>query len=143
MQEGVLASQALQDAFTDCMLSRQAMRCTTSIMQFYKFTAGRFVQHGWTKIEPATPMVDEDLPKSVAAVSGWRVKKHAFWPWRRSVGAQIVGDDYSRVSTYRRSIAHPLGVIEFKRLLYLNNGATLNKRLLLIITVILGLVLVR
>lgn len=42
-QEWSLASQALNDAFTDFVLSRQAMRCSPATMQFYRFTAGKFV----------------------------------------------------------------------------------------------------
>lgn len=44
-EKWTLASIALHDAFTDFMLSRQAMRCTPATMEFYKFTAGRFI--GW------------------------------------------------------------------------------------------------
>ena len=38
-----LASAALADAYTDFVLSRQAMNCTPSTMLFYQFTAGSFV----------------------------------------------------------------------------------------------------
>jgi site-specific recombinase XerD len=47
-----LASLTLRDAYTDFVLSRQAMRCTHATLEFYKYTAGRFLewleQHGIT-----------------------------------------------------------------------------------------------
>jgi len=36
-----LASIPLQDAYTDFLLSRRAMMCTTRTMQFYEFTLGK------------------------------------------------------------------------------------------------------
>lgn len=39
-----LASIYLQDAFTDFILSRQAMMCTTRTMQFYEFTLGKILE---------------------------------------------------------------------------------------------------
>ena len=39
-----LASVALTDAYTDFMLSRQAMNCTAVTMSFYRFTAGKFLE---------------------------------------------------------------------------------------------------
>jgi integrase/recombinase XerD len=38
-----LASFALRDAYTDFMLSRQAMNCTPTTLEFYKYTAGFFL----------------------------------------------------------------------------------------------------
>lgn len=43
-QKWSLASAALHDAYTDFILSRQAMRCSKATMEFYKYTAGRFVR---------------------------------------------------------------------------------------------------
>lgn len=43
-QEWNLASFALQDAYTDFVLSRQAMQCTPATMTFYQYTAGKFLQ---------------------------------------------------------------------------------------------------
>src|SRR5215207_4722348 len=43
-QEWSLASVALRDAYTDFMLSRQAMNCTLSTLEFYKYTAGKFLE---------------------------------------------------------------------------------------------------
>jgi hypothetical protein len=43
-QEWHLASFALQDAYTDFILSRQAMQCAPNTLEFYKHTAGRFLQ---------------------------------------------------------------------------------------------------
>jgi site-specific recombinase XerD len=38
-----LASAALHDAYTDFVLSRQAMQCTSATLEFYKYTAGKFL----------------------------------------------------------------------------------------------------
>ena len=38
-----LASFALRDAYTDFVLSRQAMQCAPATLEFYKHTAGKFV----------------------------------------------------------------------------------------------------
>lgn len=38
-----LASFALHDAYTDFVLSRQAMQCTPATMEFYRYTAGKFL----------------------------------------------------------------------------------------------------
>jgi len=43
-QAWALASVALQDAFTDFMLSRQAMLCTSETLRFYRNTAGKFLK---------------------------------------------------------------------------------------------------
>jgi integrase/recombinase XerD len=42
-QQWRLASVALMDAYTDFMLSRQAMQCTSATMEFYYYAAGGFV----------------------------------------------------------------------------------------------------
>jgi len=42
-QKWTLTSYALNDAYTDFILSRQAMRCTQSTLNFYGFTAGKFL----------------------------------------------------------------------------------------------------
>jgi site-specific recombinase XerD len=39
-----LASVALTDAYTDFILSRQAMNCTLATLEFYRHTAGAFLQ---------------------------------------------------------------------------------------------------
>lgn len=39
-----LASFALHDAYTDFILSRQAMQCTKATLQYYRFTAGKFLE---------------------------------------------------------------------------------------------------
>ncbi len=43
-QKWSLASLALTDAYTDFILSRQAMNCSPYTMSFYKFTAGKFME---------------------------------------------------------------------------------------------------
>lgn len=42
-QKWSLTSVTLRDAFTDFMLSRQAMNCTRATLDFYNFTAGYFL----------------------------------------------------------------------------------------------------
>lgn len=42
-QKWLLTSAGLRDAFTDFMLSRQAMNCTRATLDFYNFTAGFFL----------------------------------------------------------------------------------------------------
>jgi len=42
-QKWTLASVALTDAYTDFILSRQAMNCTPATLEFYKHTAGAFL----------------------------------------------------------------------------------------------------
>jgi integrase/recombinase XerD len=42
-QEWNLASVALRDAYADFVLSRQAMRCSPATLEFYRYTAGRFL----------------------------------------------------------------------------------------------------
>lgn len=44
-QKWAVASYALQDAYTDFILSRQAMLCSPQTVRFYHFTAGRFVKY--------------------------------------------------------------------------------------------------
>ncbi len=42
-QQWTLASVALQDAYTDFILSRQAMQCSPATLEFYRYTAGKFL----------------------------------------------------------------------------------------------------
>ncbi len=44
-QKWAVASYALQDAYTDFILSRQAILCSPKTIRFYHFTAGRFVKY--------------------------------------------------------------------------------------------------
>ncbi|MCB2180197.1 tyrosine-type recombinase/integrase [bacterium] len=44
-QKWAVASYVLQDAYTDFILSRQAMLCSPKTIRFYHFTAGRFVKY--------------------------------------------------------------------------------------------------
>jgi hypothetical protein len=41
-QKWTLASLALTDAYTDFILNRQAIQCTSAALDFYKYTAGVF-----------------------------------------------------------------------------------------------------
>jgi site-specific recombinase XerD len=57
-QEWSLASVALRDAYTDFILSRQAMNCTPATLEFYKYTVGVFLtwieKQGVTSTEEVT-----------------------------------------------------------------------------------------
>jgi len=44
-QKWAVASYLLQDAYTDFILSRQAMLCSPATLMFYSFTAGKFIQY--------------------------------------------------------------------------------------------------
>jgi hypothetical protein len=44
LRQWSLASVALTDAYTDFILSRQAMNYTPATLVFYKFTAGKFLE---------------------------------------------------------------------------------------------------
>jgi len=44
-QKWAVASYELRDAYTDFILSRQAMLCSPKTIRFYHFTAGRFVKY--------------------------------------------------------------------------------------------------
>lgn len=51
-QKWILASLALTDAYTDFILSRQAMQCTPATLDFYKYTAGVFLK--WVEGQSVT-----------------------------------------------------------------------------------------
>ncbi len=51
-QKWLLTSYALNDAYTDFILSRQAMRCTQSTLNFYRFIAGKFLS--WLESQSIT-----------------------------------------------------------------------------------------
>jgi len=60
-----LASVALTDAYTDFILSRQAMNCTPATLEFYKYTAGAFLawieNQGVTSPEEVTARLAENV----------------------------------------------------------------------------------
>ena len=51
-QQWNLASVALIDAYTDFILSRQAMNCTLATLEFYKYTTGVFLS--WAESQSVT-----------------------------------------------------------------------------------------
>src|SRR5437773_4030910 len=51
-QKWTLASVALTDAYTDFILSRQAMNCTPATLSFYRYTAGAFLS--WAELQGVT-----------------------------------------------------------------------------------------
>jgi len=52
IQKWTLASFALNDAYTDFILSRQAMQCTNDTLSFYRYTAGKFLS--WLELQSVT-----------------------------------------------------------------------------------------
>ena len=65
------ASAALQDAYIDFILSRQAMNCSIATLDFYKYTAGRFLiwaeQHGVTSPQEVTARIVREHLTMLAA----------------------------------------------------------------------------
>jgi integrase/recombinase XerD len=82
-QKWTLASFALLDAYTDFILSRQAMQCTTATLEFYRFTAGKFLS--WIEAQSVTTP-QEITPRHVRAylaeltarkLSDWTINDNA------------------------------------------------------------------
>jgi len=48
-QKWTLASTTFHEAYTDFVLSRQAMQCFPATLEFYKYTAGKFLKWLETK----------------------------------------------------------------------------------------------
>ncbi len=67
-----LASIPLQDAYTDFLLSRQAMMCTTRTIQFYEFTLGK-ISEGLERNDVHQPQ--EITSRHVRALLGEMVEK--------------------------------------------------------------------
>ena len=71
-----LASVALRDAYTDFVLARQAMNCTASTLDFYKYTAGQFLE--WIEqrgIADPQDWSDVDLQSGLVKVKQGKGKK--------------------------------------------------------------------
>lgn len=60
-QKWYLASLALNDAYTDFILSRQAMQCKPTTMEFYKYTTGVFLAWAEGQSVTAPEQVDARL----------------------------------------------------------------------------------
>ena len=58
-QLGTLVSVGMSDAYTDFVLSRQAMQCTKATLEFYRHTAAKFL--AWAETQGASE------PKQVTA----------------------------------------------------------------------------
>lgn len=66
-EKWLLDSVACRDAYTDFILSPQAMNCTPSTLAFHEYTAGKFLewieQRGITSPEEMTaPLVEQEEP---------------------------------------------------------------------------------
>jgi hypothetical protein len=51
-QSGTLTSVGLADAYTDFIISRQAMQCTKATLEFYRYTAAKFL--AWAETQGAS-----------------------------------------------------------------------------------------
>ena len=73
-EKWLLTSVALRDAYTDFILSRQAMNCTPSTLAFYRYTDGMHLQNlgGWENLDMVdhyAQMDDIDLLEAPKAPS--------------------------------------------------------------------------
>lgn len=85
-----LASVALRDAYTDFILSRQAMNCTPSTLEFYKYTAGIFL--AW--IEPRGVTSPEEVTarhirEYIAQLVGSGKKDTTVWDHARAIKTML------------------------------------------------------
>lgn len=103
-QRWTLASYALNDAYTDFILSRQAMHCTKNTLDYYNFTAGRFLAWEAGQGITAPPEIDARQVRAYLAElidagrSDWTVNGHArairallrFWQAEGYIPAPVV-----------------------------------------------------
>ncbi|SRR5258708_19143244 len=98
-----LASADLHDAYTDFILSRQAAHCTPATLQFYKFTAGKFIEYLTTQnVNAPGGVAARHVRAYLAALPGksWTVNDHArairtllkFWYAEKYLPAPILFD---------------------------------------------------
>ena len=74
-----LASVALTDAYTDFVLSRQAARCSPATLEFYRYTAGKFVAWLDGQVNSPSDVQARHVRAYLAELSGasWTVHDHA------------------------------------------------------------------
>jgi integrase len=85
-----LTSLALQDAYTDFMLSRQAMNCTKSTLEFYKFTAGHFMT--WIENQGVTQppeVTARYMRQYIAELVASGKKDSTVWDYARAVKTML------------------------------------------------------
>jgi len=80
-----LASVELRDAYTDFMLSRQAMNATRTTLDFYRYTAGKFLewieQRGITSPLEVTARIVREY---IAELAGRGMKDSTVWDHARA-----------------------------------------------------------
>src|SRR6266511_4063340 len=85
-----LASLSLQDAYTDFMLSRQAMNCTRATLEFYSYTAGHFMtwieSQGVTDPHQVTPRY---IRQYIAELVEGGKKDSTVWDYARAVKTML------------------------------------------------------
>jgi integrase/recombinase XerD len=90
IQEWSLASVALRDAYTDFMLSRQAMNCTPSTLEFYRYTAGKFLE--WAEYQGAAApeeVTARTVRQYVAELVSQGKKDTTVWDHARAVKTML------------------------------------------------------
>ena len=90
-EKWLLGSVELRDAYTDFMLSRQAMNCTPSTLAFYHFTVGKFLewieQHGVTRPEEVTARY---VREHIAELVSRGKKDTTVWDHARAIKTMLV-----------------------------------------------------
>jgi site-specific recombinase XerD len=85
-----LTSLSLQDAYTDFMLSRQAMNCTKSTLEFYSYAIGNFIQwiesQGITQPEEITARY---MRAYIAQLVASGRKDSTVWDYARAVKTML------------------------------------------------------
>jgi site-specific recombinase XerD len=82
-QKWTIAHFALHDAYTDFILSRQAMQCTIATLKFYENTAGKFLSWVETQSITSPPEITARHVRAYLAeltarkLSDWTVNDHA------------------------------------------------------------------
>jgi site-specific recombinase XerD len=87
----LLTSLSLQDAYTDFMLSRQAMNCTPATLDFYSYTAGKFMQ--WIErqgVTEPTEVTARYIRQYIAELVASGKKDTTVWDHARAVKTMLI-----------------------------------------------------
>lgn len=87
-----LESPALQEAYSDFILSRRAMNCKKATFDFYYFTVGKFLQWVETKYGVASPeqITVRQVREYVAEVAGKGRKDTTVWNTARAIRTMFI-----------------------------------------------------
>ena len=89
-QEWSLASVALRDAYTDFMLSRQAMNCTPSTLAFYHYTVGKFMQWIEQRITSPEELTARFIREYIAELVNSGKKDTTVWDHARAIKTMVL-----------------------------------------------------